>query len=81
MTMTREVAEHRSDISEYKLQVIYQELKNASNGFTGSGKAIYQNRDEYEGDFVDGERDGKGIYKYQNGTMYEGEWQKNFRHG
>ena len=68
------MAENRSEISNYKLQVIYQELKHATNGFTGSGKAVYENRDEYDGEFIDGERDGKGAYKYANGTKYEGEW-------
>ena len=60
---------------------MYHELKNATRGFTGQGKATFSNRDEYEGDFVDGERDGKGVYCYVNGDRYEGEWTKNFRHG
>ena len=33
------------------------------------------------GQLVDGERQGRGFFKYANGNQYEGEWMKNKKHG
>ncbi|KAM9305516.1 radial spoke head 10 homolog B [Gastrophryne carolinensis] len=41
----------------------------------------YSLRNEYVGNFVNGERHGHGQYFYANGAMYDGEWQKNKKHG
>ena len=30
--------------------------------------------DEYQGDRVDGKKEGKGIYKFSNGDVYYGDW-------
>ena len=35
----------------------------------------------YEGDFLNGEKHGKGIYKATNGTKYEGDYFQGFREG
>ena len=35
----------------------------------------------YEGDFLLGEMDGKGIIKYMDGTSYEGDFKNGFKHG
>lgn len=35
----------------------------------------------YEGEMVDGKREGPGIMKYNNGRLYFGYWQNNLRHG
>jgi hypothetical protein len=37
--------------------------------------------DKYEGDLVDGKRNGKGICVYANMCRYEGEWKNNRRNG
>ena len=42
---------------------------------------IYFNLDEYEGEFVDSMRHGKGSMKYSHGDIYEGEFEKNLFHG
>ena len=34
----------------------------------------YPNGDRYEGTIVDGIREGYGIYKFKNGSYYEGEF-------
>ena len=39
------------------------------------------NGDRYEGNFVDGERCGKGIYYYLSGDKYEGEYRGDIRNG
>jgi len=35
----------------------------------------------YWGDWKDDKKDGKGIYKWQNGQEYDGEWKANKKHG
>jgi hypothetical protein len=35
----------------------------------------------YEGEMLQGERDGQGICLYNNGTLYEGQWKQNKEHG
>lgn len=39
------------------------------------------NRDQYEGDYRDGFRHGRGIYQYKNSARYEGEWKRGLKHG
>lgn len=39
------------------------------------GIAIYCNGDQYEGDFEEGKRQGKGEYKFSDGKKYIGSWQ------
>lgn len=38
----------------------------------GLGKMTYINGDSYEGEWKDGMKVGKGIYKFANGDLYEG---------
>ncbi|KAK3258200.1 hypothetical protein CYMTET_32737, partial [Cymbomonas tetramitiformis] len=35
----------------------------------------------YDGDWLDGKKEGKGAYVYKSGAVYEGEWQNNVKHG
>ncbi len=35
----------------------------------------------YEGDFVDGERDGQGVFYYSTGAMYAGDFMRGAKHG
>ncbi|XP_077614705.1 radial spoke head 10 homolog B-like [Crocuta crocuta] len=41
----------------------------------------YPLRNEYIGEFVNGERHGHGKFYYASGAMYEGEWVSNKKHG
>ncbi|NWX36053.1 R10B2 protein, partial [Notiomystis cincta] len=41
----------------------------------------YPLRNEYVGDFVKGERHGRGTFIYADGAMYSGEWVGNKKHG
>ncbi|NXY62502.1 R10B2 protein, partial [Callaeas wilsoni] len=41
----------------------------------------YPLRNEYVGDFVKGERHGRGTFIYADGAMYSGEWDCNKKHG
>jgi radial spoke head protein 1 len=48
----------------------------------GFGRAILPNRDQYEGDYRNGLRHGRGCYIFKkNGARYEGEWKKGLKHG
>jgi hypothetical protein len=41
----------------------------------GSGKIKYlKKKEEYDGEWSNGIKNGKGIYKYSNGNIFEGEW-------
>lgn len=55
---------------------IYQEIGN------NSGKFTYTNGDQYEGEFVSGQRHGKGVMIYAaDESIYEGEWKVNKQEG
>jgi len=47
----------------------------------GSGKCTWSDGSTYEGDWVDGEMTGKGLFIYSSGDKYEGEFFRNCRHG
>ena len=40
--------------------------------FMVKGQLIYKNGDEYKGEIVAGKLEGKGVYKFKNGSTYEG---------
>lgn len=43
----------------------------------GFGKAVYNNGDVYEGEFVKGERSGNGTYNFNRVYKYVGQWKHN----
>lgn len=47
----------------------------------GKGKMVYTNGDSYEGDFVDGRRQGQGTFTYKNGQIYVGQFFENLFNG
>lgn len=53
----------------------------SSRNFTGRAKATYPNGETYEGDYVDGIREGQGKYTYKNKYTYEGQWVQNQKDG
>jgi len=67
---------------KYKFVTENSEEKTMSRGYTGKATASYPNLDVYEGDFLDGIREGRGVYRYAaNGDKYDGEWKQNCKHG
>lgn len=42
---------------------------------------FYVNGDIYEGNWVNGEKNGKGTAYFKNGDIYEGEWVKGLPDG
>jgi len=47
-----------------------------------SGRRVYPNKDVYDGEFIDGLRQGKGtLNKFDSKDVYNGEFENNFFHG
>jgi len=70
------------DGPKYTFQTENGETKSMSRGYTGKAVASYPNGDLYDGDFIDGIREGRGEYRYaSNGDKYDGEWRVNCKHG
>lgn len=42
---------------------------------------VWEDRTRYEGEFVNGKMDGKGIKHWPNGDRYEGLFQNDLQHG
>jgi hypothetical protein len=40
----------------------------------GFGKWVSENGDKYEGNFINGKKEGNGVYSWKNGKKYEGEF-------
>jgi len=57
------------------------------NKMCGKGKMTYyidldvDQKNEYEGDFKDGQRHGSGTMRYSNGDVYKGNWAEGLRYG
>lgn len=77
------MADDQDDTSKKYQIIIDGVVGNNSRGYNGFAKAIYPTEPEeiYEGNYVDGKRNGKGTYFYKNGDRYEGDWRENEKHG
>ena len=64
---------------EIKNNKNYQGQYNMYGLFHGKGKL--SSNHEYEGDWVNGLRNGKGNMILNNGNVYEGDWENHMRHG
>jgi hypothetical protein len=53
------------------------EEKTSSRDYTGFATATYPDGEIYEGDFIEGIREGNGIYRYITGDVYSGQWKEN----
>ena len=53
---------------------IAQQLREETSKPSSFGIHIYRNGDRYEGDLVEGKKNGKGTYFYKNGDRYVGDW-------
>eukprot|EP00808_Paulinella_micropora_P003421 g29939.t1 len=52
------------------------------NALEGQGiKHVYASGAVYKGDFVNGQRHGRGVYTSKEGHRYEGQWLYDMRHG
>lgn len=65
----------------YSLTLSGGEERAHSWEFSGHATAKYTNGDVYEGEFVEGKKQGAGSYTYRNGDVFEGEYEANLRTG
>jgi antitoxin component YwqK of YwqJK toxin-antitoxin module len=50
--------------------------------FNGKGTEYYSNgKIQYEGDYVNGNREGKGKYIWEDGQYFIGQWKNDLRNG
>lgn len=77
------MAEDGEDGPKYTFITENGEVKTTSRGQTGRALLVqYPNGDTYEGYYIDGIREGRGVYRYaSNGEKYDGEWIQNMKHG
>ena len=76
------MAEEGEDGPKYKFITENGEIKDTSRGYSGKALAQYPNGDTYEGEFMDGIRESRGVYRYAaSGEKYDGEWKNNMKHG
>ena len=47
----------------------------------GKGTDIFANGDCYTGNYAFGKADGKGVYKWKNGSIYSEEFKERMKHG
>ena len=70
------------DIPKYKFVTENGEIKFESRGYTTYATAYYVNGDIYAGYFIEGIREGPGVYRYSGSKeKYEGEWIDNQKSG
>jgi hypothetical protein len=50
---------------KYKIMTENGVTKTTSRGYSGKATAYYPNGDEYNGEFMDGTREGRGTYTYK----------------
>ena len=72
--LNEKIKKYMSDIK--KLMYKLNSLENKPSYI----KKTYVNG-KYEGDYLNGKRDGKGIYLYQSGDKYEGEYKNDLKDG
>ena len=53
-------------------QGLYTGPVDANSQPDGQGKVVFDNGNEYEGPFVHGVREGRGVFRYKNGGLFEG---------
>ena len=80
------VKEQQQELKEYIITKIGEDGKTVqdktSEDYTGKAQVQYPNGDVYEGNFINGVREGKGIMTYaEQGTKYDGEWKNNLKEG
>eukprot|EP00736_Rhodelphis_marinus_P014452 Rmarinus@m.475 len=69
------------DEGEQQIIGTYEGERNDKKQRHGKGKATFPDESSYEGDYVEGKKQGYGVYTYKDGSKYEGGWQNNLKHG
>ena len=77
--MSHIIDENNRNLSEINAEI--RDLKKNQNFFQTTKDAIKFKDGIYKGPFIDGKKEGKGIYIYNSGEKYEGEYKNNLRNG
>lgn len=59
----------------------YYEGEISGKLLNGQGKFVNKNKEQYEGSFVNGFREGQGCYHYEDGCIYIGEFKQDYQNG
>lgn len=68
MKQAREQTQARIDKGEYEGET------NDEGKRHGKGKCVWQDKSEYDGNWDEDVREGLGVFKYENGDIYRGQW-------
>jgi hypothetical protein len=68
------------DLLETPENIHYSGEYNIYGLFEGEGKLTYLDK-LYEGEWINGIKEGRGIYRYTDGRYYEGEWKNDKKEG
>ena len=85
INQTSDTLKNEDNISK-KIQIYMSEIKsslyqlNSMKNLSSHIVKKYKNG-KYKGDYLNGKREGKGIYKYNNGDIYEGEYKNDLKDG
>ncbi|CBZ51904.1 conserved hypothetical protein [Neospora caninum Liverpool] len=78
-------SDDEAETPKYTLVTENGTRQHSSREYTGLGRATYYfgegKREEFEGHYLNGVREGKGSYRYANGDSYEGDFQLNKKNG
>lgn len=66
---------------KYKDNATYTGERNDLGEKHGSGKVLWPNGCEYNGEWRSGKAEGKGVLKLLNGEIYEGDFKDDMSHG
>jgi hypothetical protein len=70
----------KSDCKVTKADISGSYSGDCKNGLA-HGKGVAQGTDRYEGQFIKGMPDGRGTYRWEEGTYYKGQWKNGMRDG
>ena len=79
--MSHIIEENNRNLSEINREIKNLEKSQYSFQSTDDMDSIEFENGIYKGQFINEKKEGKGIYKYNNGEKYEGEYKNNLRNG
>ena len=70
-------------LNHFALNIVIAEFQDQTEKFVkeGEDKTLYQSGNQYEGEYHEGLRHGRGVFQFKNGSRYEGEYKKGLKHG
>lgn len=79
--ITEELSESQEVTRRYRGGIYYGTINSVTDAPDKRGTMRYDNGNTYEGEWINGIREGSGRMVYSNGDVYEGEWKNDKRHG